>query len=323
MTAVSSSATEKTTRPHADLSLNEMLRVMDVAREMRKDREVAEQALARDEVRAALRTKLMRTAELSGDRVTEAEIDAAIDTYFSNRHQYRDPEFSLPVLLAHLWIRRGPLLWIAGVGLLLLGMLWSLFFAPFAPLSSQVQQRRAAVAAVDESSNLTEQIAAVAIDPETVREAQRLAAQIDAAGSDDPAAALAAADQLRELHRAIVSSYEIQMTQDAQGTNLFEVRQQDGRLSGYYVVVRAVDEQGNAVPQPIRNAETSQITTVTQWAERIPAAVFERLAADKQSDGVLDETLFAVKPRGTRELEVQLTDPSGDPIERSVQITTW
>ena len=119
-----------------DLSLNEMLRVMDVARELRKDRELAEQALARDEVRAQLRNKLMRTAELSGDRVTEAEIDVAIDTYFANRHVYQDPAFSPSVMVAHLWVRRWKLVAWGVVGAVAAAAAWGLFMAPFAPFVS-------------------------------------------------------------------------------------------------------------------------------------------------------------------------------------------
>ncbi len=92
--------------PGEDLSLNEMMRVMDVAREMRRNRDVAEGMFQRDTVRAQLRTKLMQAAEIAGDRVTEAEIDAAIDQYFKNLHTYADPEPSFQRVLAHAWVWR-------------------------------------------------------------------------------------------------------------------------------------------------------------------------------------------------------------------------
>jgi len=117
----------------ADLSLQEMLRVMDVARELRKDRVTAEQALARDTVRAELREKLLRTAQLSGDRVTAAEIDVAIETYFSNRHQYQPPAFSLSLLFAHGWIRRAKIIAIIVACLLISAVVWGLCFSAFAP----------------------------------------------------------------------------------------------------------------------------------------------------------------------------------------------
>lgn len=92
--------------PGEDLSLNEMMRVMDVARELRRNRDVAEGMFQRDAVRTQLRNKLMQAAEVAGDRVTEAEIDAAIDQYFKNLHTYSDPEPSFQRVLAHAWVWR-------------------------------------------------------------------------------------------------------------------------------------------------------------------------------------------------------------------------
>jgi hypothetical protein len=92
--------------PGEDLSLNEMMRVMDVAREMRRSRDVAEEMFRRDDTRAQLRNKLMRSAEIAGDRVSEADIDAAIDHYFKNLHTYADPEPSFQRTLAHAWVWR-------------------------------------------------------------------------------------------------------------------------------------------------------------------------------------------------------------------------
>ncbi|WP_153557243.1 DUF6384 family protein [Roseimaritima sediminicola] len=101
--------------PGEEMTLNEMLRVMDVAREMGRDRATAEKMFARRGVRAELREKLVRTARLSGDQVTEAEIEAAIDQYFQNLHVYRDPPASWSRVAAYAWIWRTRLA-IAAVG---------------------------------------------------------------------------------------------------------------------------------------------------------------------------------------------------------------
>ena len=307
----------------ADLSLHEMLRVMDVARELRNDREMAERALARDDVRRALREKLMRTAELSGDRVTEQEIDAAIETYFANRHQYEDPKFSPSVFLAHLWVRRRMILAVAGTALITLGTLWALFLSPFAPLSSARQQERVVAAALDQSSSLVQQIRAMSSDPSIVEMAESLAAEARAAGRTDPTGAIQAQQQLAELHEQLSTTYSIQMAPDNDGTSLFESLQGNGELSGYYVVVQAVDSSGNVIPQNIRNAETGTTETVSRWAERIPKDVFDRLVEDKVADGVLDEIQFANKPRGRLDMEMVLPGSNGGVAPRTVQITQW
>lgn len=89
-----------------ELTLQETLRVMDVAREMREQREQAEEMFRRDDLRSQLREKLMQTARMSGDNVTEAEIDAAIKQYMDTLHTYQDPPGGMKKFMAHCWIWR-------------------------------------------------------------------------------------------------------------------------------------------------------------------------------------------------------------------------
>ncbi len=113
--------------PGSDLTLTETLRVMDVAREMREQRETAEEVFRRDGARSRLRQKLIRTARMSGDRVTDAEIDAAIDQYMSTVHAYADPEPGLRSFLAHCWVWRTRIVAALSATALVAGGFWFLF----------------------------------------------------------------------------------------------------------------------------------------------------------------------------------------------------
>jgi len=111
-----------------ELTLSETLRVLEVARGMRQERDVAEVALARSETREVMRKRLLGAAAITGDRITEADVDAAIDQYFSTQHVYTDPPFSFTVFLAHVYIRRRPLAIIAGL-ITGIGLAWRLLFS--------------------------------------------------------------------------------------------------------------------------------------------------------------------------------------------------
>lgn len=299
---------------------------MDVAREMRENREMAEQVLARDEVRATLRQKLKRSAEISGDRVTDAEIDAAIDAYFADRHRFVEPKFSFNLLIAHLWVRRTLVLSATAAVLICAGTIWGLFLSPFAPLSPTLQAQRAAATRQADATQLVEQIRAASLEPEVVETAERLAKEVQVAGNEDPTTALAAMSTLTELHQELLETYELRIARDSDGSNLIETRyrsENGDRLSGQFVLVEAVDSSGKVIPKRIRNAETGNYDTVKIWAERIPPEVFERLAADKLSDGVMNETVFGTKERGRLELQVTMPGLNGQPLERSIQITNW
>jgi hypothetical protein len=113
--------------PGQNLTLEETLRVMDVAREMRDQREKAEVMFHREDVRKALRDKLLRSARMSGDDVTEAEIDAAIGQYMDTLHTFDAPKGGFKNFVAHCWVWRDRILWsVAGMAAAA-GGLWYFF----------------------------------------------------------------------------------------------------------------------------------------------------------------------------------------------------
>lgn len=124
-------------------SLPELLRIMDVATALRREREVAAAHLDLDAVKASLRQRLRATADAMGDAVSDAEIEVAIDRYFATQHEFKEPPPGLQTTLAHLYVRRRGLAWAsAAVFAVLLGM-WALFVWPSGPLSSASRQARA------------------------------------------------------------------------------------------------------------------------------------------------------------------------------------
>jgi hypothetical protein len=113
--------------PGQNLTLEETLRVMDVAREMRDRRESAEEMFRRDDLCSQLRDKIMRTAKLAGDNVSEAEVDAAIQQYFEKLHTYEDPRAGISSLIAHCWIWRDRIMIGAAALAAVAGGFWFLF----------------------------------------------------------------------------------------------------------------------------------------------------------------------------------------------------
>lgn len=100
---------------------------MDVAREMRDRRETAEEMFRRDDLRGNLREKLLRTARMSGEDVTEAEIDAAIGKYMETLHVFHEPEPGLSRFMAHCWVWRDKIAMGAAALATVAGAFWFLF----------------------------------------------------------------------------------------------------------------------------------------------------------------------------------------------------
>ncbi len=121
------SSSDLTQSPLENLTLQETLRVMDVAREMRDRRETAEEMFRRDDLRGALRKKLLATAQRSGDNVTEAEIDAAIGKYMETLYVFSEPEPGLSRFMAHCWVWRDRIAIGAAAVATVAGTFWFLF----------------------------------------------------------------------------------------------------------------------------------------------------------------------------------------------------
>lgn len=314
------------------LTLAEMSRIMDVASTLRKERALVEQQLNIDEIKAKLRERLLEAAKVSGDPITEAEVDAAVEQYYDRLHEFRDPPASFSKFLAHCWVLRKALtaavVAVAGAA----ALIWGLLVAGVLPgearnrhLTEQMQ------ADLDrqliESEHVAEAIERISIEPAATDEAKRLAAIAAAARKEGDGKKVAAVTkELRALQAELERQYAL-MIVNAPGEQSATERlwtDDDGtRTSGYFVFVDAVDDKGQAVSVPIRNRETDRMETVSRWGEQVPKKVFDRLARDKQKDGVLDEQMFGAKPRGTREFKVELQGDDDQPIERRGQITSW
>ena len=72
-----------------------------------------------------------------------------------------------------------------------------------------------------------------------------------------------------------------------------------GRTKIYYLVVEAVDPAGRTVPMDIKSVENGRTATVKSFAIHVPQSEYDRVARDKQSDGLVDDREAGEKPAGS------------------------
>lgn len=73
--------------------------------------------------------------------------------------------------------------------------------------------------------------------------------------------------------------------------------------NAWYVIVEAVGPSGMTVPVPVTSVESGKLKFATQFGVRVTEGVFERVKLDKQTDGVVDDRVFATKERGRLEFD--------------------
>ena len=118
-------AVPRFSRPE-QLSLPELIRIMDVATELRKGQEVVEEQLNIDQIKVRLRERLLEAAKISGEPITAEQIDAAIEDYYDKLHSFEEPAWSFDLLLAHFYVRRVAIIkWAVAIGALI-GVAWGM-----------------------------------------------------------------------------------------------------------------------------------------------------------------------------------------------------
>jgi Family of unknown function (DUF6384) len=332
--------------------MHDMLRIMDVASALRRERETAEAQLDLATAKQRLRERLLATAEAGGEAVTPAEVDAAIEHYFAQQHRYADPPGGWKSFWAHLWVMRlGCLSLLVMVGALVLGIL-----ALTGVFSSPPPPRPKPAPPPVEAPKLPGPVTPVTPVPTPVpapgtadalaqawAKFERTAAGAAELASDDDArqrvrrerergaAAHQAADRRRlEAAQVDLDLLVARLDQEYALTIVGRAGEQSGidryfggKLSGYYVFVEAVTPDGRVLPQAIKNSETGRTETVKKWGEQVSTAMWERIVADKQADGIVDDAVVARKARGSfGEVPVML-DENGKPMRRGRQITPW
>jgi hypothetical protein len=97
----------------------------------------------------------------------------------------------------------------------------------------------------------------------------------------------------------------------------------DPSVKHYYLIVEARDARGARLARSVRDEERGVTETVEQWGERVPKAVYDAVAHDKQSHGFIEDSVFGKKARGTLDERILFKDPGGTPLSRSGEITRW
>ncbi len=107
--------------------------------------------------------------------------------------------------------------------------------------------------------------------------------------------------KLRQLEALLSEQYEVMIVSRPgvkSGQDRYYKDEQGRRVSGYYLIVEAVDPDGNVVAQNIVNEENQQTERVELWGVRVPQDVYERVKSDKKDDGILQDKVLGRKKRG-------------------------
>lgn len=296
--------------------LTDAMLAVDVANTVRRTGDVAvstAESVLRDTLRAQYRQQ--------GIAVSDAALDIGIAAAADGRFGYQPPGRGLGVTAARLYVVRDR--WLpATVAVVLMFVIgFGGFFLVYRPWhESQAQQ-----AELDLSQRMPAAMDALyqtIYDETKVQQAANDALAIrdrgkEAAGKGDRAAAQQALDDLTLVRDRLREDYQLKVVDGAGAKwGFWTFPKSNSEATNYYLVVQPLDAQGKPETLPVRDEETGRTEAVSVWAERVPEEVYRAVEADKADDGIIEQSLVAVKDFGFLEPDYLVQVLGG-------QLTRW
>jgi hypothetical protein len=298
-----------TAKPAAPL--DEVMLAMDVVDTLRHRQDLATRELGTDAKERQLIDKLREIYHNQGIEVPDHILKEGVAALQESRFAYDPPAPGFGTTLARLYVGRKRWGKPVGPALLTLLVLGVGYFGVWQPYQNGVAE----AARVELAEGLPAQMDALyqTIFEETkvqqaVVEAEELrtrgktfAAEGNRAAAEDAVADLTALrDQLRQEYTLrVVNRADVQ-------SGFWTIPEVNTDATNYYIVVEALDADGNALSLPILNEENGETEVVDIWGVRVPEAVYEGVAADKRDDGIIQVNEVGRKSDGFLDVEYNM-----------------
>lgn len=268
---------------------------MDVADMLRQTPEIAEAADAAGKLRASY--------QAIGIAAAEADIAEGIAAFRDKRFDYAPPTKGIGVWLAKMYVIRNRWRSAVAAALLTLTLGFGGYYFVYKPYRiSQVEQAKA-----DLATRMPAQMDALyqtifeetKVQQATVEAAEWRDRGKEAARKGDRDGAQAAVDALMGLRDTLQLDYAIRIVDQPGGKwGFWTFPRDNGDATNYYIVVQALDLNGQALNLKIPDEQTGRTEMVSKWGLRVPAEVYRAVEADKADDGVIQHQLVGAKAFG-------------------------
>jgi len=275
--------------------LDDVMLAMDVVDTLRHQQVLIDRELNAEDRDRKLVARLREIYASQGIDVPDHVLEEGVEALKQDRFTYTPGPDNFQSRLARLYIRRDK--W--GRPLLLgLGAVLVVVLAYTLLIRGPAQRELAALPVKLEQRH--EQLLAQA-KGETARErSEALYARASSAlvGGDEEAAK-ALLDQMGALQKEIELEYELRIiSRPGERSGVWRIPDANSSARNYYLIVEAVTPDGTVLQRDVVNEEDGKSYRVDKWGLRVDQSLFERIAADKQDDGIIQQSWFGVKRRG-------------------------
>jgi len=293
--------------------LDELMLAMDVVDTLRHRELVLERELDADDRDQQLLDRLREIYTAQGIVVTDEVLVQGVRALREERFLYPATTASFGRSLASLYVTRARWgKWVGGtVTLVAVGL-----------LAFQLFVRGPELRAIEELpvdlEGAYQGIVIATQDPAALEDAGVFKSAGDAAvASRDYDAARVSVAELNALSAKLQQQYELRIvSRPGEQSGVWRIPDDNRGVQNYYLIVEAIAPDGAPLRLPIVSEEDGRTRGVRQWGLRVDQQTFERVAADKRDDGIIQQATVGAKRRG--QLDVQYSVPT-----TGAAITEW
>ncbi len=283
--------------------LDDLMMAMDVVDTLRHRERIVERELSSTERRQQMIDRLHEIYASQGLEVSDRILEEGVNALEQERFVYKPRSGGFAFTLAHLYIRRGVIARRTGiVAAIVIALVVGYIFLiqqPAQRADERLQVELAETIPAD-LARLADAVVAEANDPAVDANARTIAADgLEAAELGNADEARAAVSELESMLDELRLSYDVAIvSREGVRSGVFRIPDDNPAARNYYVIVEAIDEDGNIVRREITSEENGETRTVSLWGLRVPEEVYEFVRTDAQDDGIIQNDLVGEKLRG-------------------------
>ena len=280
--------------------LDELMLAMDVVDTLRHKELMLAREVEADDREQRLLERLREIYTGQGIVVSDDVLKQGVAALQEERFHYTGTAPSFSRSLALLYVTRARWgKWVTGtIGVAVLAAL-ALQFVVIGP------SERAHAALPTDLQSTYQTVVAETQEATALSQAEQLLAEGNAAvRSGDYGGAGASLNALHGLDFKLREQYQLKIVQRrGERSGVYRVPEDNPRGRNYYLIVQALGPDGRALKMPIKSEEDGKTKRVTEWGLRVDEATYNKVAADKRDDGIIEQDLVGEKRRGVLEPE--------------------
>ncbi|WOI54427.1 DUF6384 family protein [Parvularcula sp. LCG005] len=306
--------------PQKGQRLDDVMLAMDVVDTLRHRSAMVARELDAEGREEDLIARLREIYTAQGIEVPDHILREGVKALEEQRFTYSPPKGGLSVALAKLYVRRDR--WLKPVLTSVAVLLAAILVYQFA-IAGPAERRAEAVRV-----ELTETLPAALADLRDQAQALSTEERGDvlaqtyyqdgtaAAARGDQKAAQAVRDQLQTLIDDLGAAYQVRIvSRPGEMSGVFRIPDDVPGARNYYLIVEAIDPAGRPVPVTLTSEEDQKTRRVSKWGQRVTEQTFNRVAADKKDDQIIQNALIGTKSAGQLEPAYEVETPGGVILE--------